>query len=210
MIMQSIIQGDFVQAEHRLEELMLIVPKSVPNTETALALFAYLIGEIDGFIHEMGYQMGDFFEIDLYQSLYSFTSLEDMEQWLKRTVFRSIHEKLETLQVGKQKRLLHQVLAYIHEHYDQDLSLQGVADYFQASTGQIGRAFKDELDTNFSQYIIQYRINKAKEWLIHTDMPIKEMTDRLRYTNVHSFTRIFTKTVGMPPGLYRKNNRETP
>jgi AraC-like DNA-binding protein len=39
-------------------------------------------------------------------------------------------------------------------------------------------------------------------------MPIKEMTERLRYTTVHNFTRIFTKTVGSPPGTYRKNNRD--
>lgn len=208
MIMHSIAQGDFPQAEQRLAELMRIVPKSVPNTETALALFAYLIGELDGFIHELGYELEEFFETDPYRSLYAFKSLEDVEQWLKGTVFRSIREKLETLQIGKQKRLLHQVLAYIHDRYDQDLSLQGVADHFGASTGQIGRAFKDELDTNFSQYIIQYRINKAKEWLVHTDMPIKEMTERLRYTTVHNFTRIFTKTVGSPPATYRKNNRD--
>lgn len=208
LIMHSIAQGDFEQAERRLGELMRIVPQSVPNTETAFALFAYLIGELDRFIHELGYEPDDFFEDDLYRSLYAFHALEDVERWLIGTVFRSVRERLETLQVGKQKRLLQQVLAFIHDRYDQDLSLQGVADHLHVSTGQIGRAFKDELDTNFSQYLIQYRIGKAKEWLLHTDMPIKEMTERLRYTTVHNFTRIFTKTVGMPPGTYRKANRD--
>ncbi|MEF3302346.1 AraC family transcriptional regulator [Paenibacillus sp. GYB003] len=208
MIMHSIAQGDFEQAERRLEELMRLVPKSVPNKEAALALFAYLIGELDGFIHELGYELDDFFEADLYRSLYELHSLEDVERWLKETVFRSIREKLDTLQVRKQKRLLHQALAYIHDRYDQDLSLQGVADHFGVSTSQIGRAFKDGLDTNFSHYLIEYRINKAKEWLVHTDMPIKEIAERLRYTTVHNFTRIFTKTVGMPPAAYRKRNRD--
>ncbi|MFK7694616.1 helix-turn-helix domain-containing protein [Paenibacillus sp. HJGM_3] len=208
-ILHSIMQGDFDQAEARLSAFMQLVPRSVPNKETALALFAYLIGEIAGFLHELGYEPNDFFDFDLYQSLYAHTSLEDVERWLKETVLRSIRDKLDTLQVGKPKRLLQQVLAYIEEHYDQDLSLQGVADHFQASTGQIGRAFKEELDTNFSQYLIQYRISKAKEWLLHTEMPIKEMTERLRYTTVHNFTRIFTKTVGVSPGQYRKNYRET-
>lgn len=208
MIMSSIAQGDFDLAAVRLSGLIQLVPRSVPNKETALALFAYLIGEIDGFIHDLGYELEDFFEFDLYLALYALSSLEDVERWLNGTVFQTIQDKLETMQIGKQKRLMHQVLAYIHERYDQDLSLQGVADHFQASTGQIGRAFKEELDTNFSQYIIQYRVNKAKEWLLHTDMPIKEMTERLRYTTVHNFTRIFTKTVGESPGQYRKKFRE--
>ncbi|RKN85550.1 helix-turn-helix domain-containing protein [Paenibacillus ginsengarvi] len=207
-IVHSIAQGDFPEAERQLGELMRLVPTSVANKETALAMFAYLIGELDGFIHELGYEPEQFFEADLYQSLYGFSSLEDVERWLKDTVFRSIREKLSTLQIGKQKRLLQQVLAYIHERYDQDLSLQGAADFFGVSTGQIGRAFKDELDTNFSHYLIEYRIGKAKEWLVHTDMPIKEMTERLRYTTVHNFTRIFTKTVGMPPATYRKTYRQ--
>lgn len=208
MIMHSIAQGDFAQAEARLTELMQLVPGSVPNKETALAVFAYLIGEIDRFIHELGYELENFFEIDLYQSLYAFSSLEDVDRWLRESVFATIRDKLETMQIGKQKRLVHQVLDYIHEHYDQDLSLQGVADHFQASTGQIGRALKSELDTNFSQYLIQYRLNKAKEWLLHTDIPIKEITERLRYTTVHNFTRMFTKTVGESPGQYRKKYRE--
>lgn len=206
-IVQSIAAGDFAQAEEQLDELTLTIPLHVQSTETALALFASFLAELDSFVHSLGYGLHELFDDDPYKHLYGLTSLDEVKIWLTDTVFRTMRERLDTLRTTRQKRLLRQVLAYIHEHFETDLSLQTTADHFGVSTGQIGRAFKEELDTNFTRYLIEYRIDKAKEWLIHTEMPIKEMTERLRYTSVHNFTRIFTKTVGMPPGQFRKMAR---
>ncbi|MGN7384690.1 DNA-binding transcriptional regulator AraC [Chlamydia abortus] len=60
---------------------------------------------------------------------------------------------------------------------------------------------------NFSTFLIEIRIEQAKEWLIHTDLPIKEIAERLRYTTVHNFTRIFKKMTGTPPGQFRNQYR---
>jgi AraC-like DNA-binding protein len=53
----------------------------------------------------------------------------------------------------------------------------------------------------------QYRLQVAKDWLINTDMTIKEIAERLQYSNSHNFIRSFRKSEGITPGQYRVKYR---
>ena len=136
------------------------------------------------------------------------TSLEEVTEWLTGTIIPSVAEHLASLQVSRAKRTIRQVLDYIHERYDSDLSLRQVAEQFGLSPTQLSRAFKEETNIPFGDYLLQYRMEKAKEFLVHTDMPIKDIAEKLRYTSVQNFTRVFKQTVRVPPGQYRKQYRE--
>ncbi|MNP45807.1 HTH-type transcriptional regulator YesS [compost metagenome] len=98
-------------------------------------------------------------------------------------------------------------MKYIHEHFDQDFSLQQIAGELGVSSSQLSRFFKQTMDMNFVDYVLYYRISKAKEWLVYSDMTIKEISDRLRYTTTQNFTRVFKQITGVPPGKYRSDFR---
>lgn len=201
----SIAQGDFESANIHLDAMVDLLPRYVQTSEAVFGLFAHLIGEIYRFVHEMGHETQDIFEQDLYKELYRKHSLDEVRSWLSESVFTTIKSNMASLNVSKQKVLVQQMTAYIDEHLETDLSLQQVADQFNVSTYQVSRAFKEDKEINFINYVIELRMNKAKEWLVHTDMPIKEIAERLRYTSVHNFARIFKKTTGFPPGQYRSS-----
>lgn len=207
-IVASIAQGDLEAAGDELEDMMREVPLYVQNSETVLGLYAYLIGELDVRIQEMGLDPKMFFPDDPYKELYAKTSITEVTEWLTETIFPAVARHMGSLRTSKQKSAMQQVLAYIHDHYDTDLSLQHVADQFGMSPSLLSRTFKDETDVNFGDYLIQYRMEKAKELLVHTDMPIKEISEKLCYTSVQNFTRIFKQTVHVPPGQYRKQYRD--
>jgi AraC-like DNA-binding protein len=207
-IVSCIAQGDLEGAEAELAHMMREVPQYVQNSETVLGLFAYLIGELDMLLQELGLDPKAFFPGDPYKELYAKTSLDEVTSWLTETIFPSVVRHMGSLRLSKQKTAIQQVLAYIQEHYDTDLSLQHVADRFAMSPSQLSRTFKEETDIHFGDYLIQYRMEKAKEFLVHTDMPIKDISEKLCYTSVQNFTRIFKQTAHVPPGQYRKQYRD--
>jgi AraC-like DNA-binding protein len=88
-----------------------------------------------------------------------------------------------------------------------DISQQQLADLVGLSPTQLSRLFKEQMNVTYADYLIQYRMEKAKHWLEYTDMPIKTIAERLRYTTVQNFTRIFKQVVGVPPAQYRKQLR---
>jgi AraC-like DNA-binding protein len=207
-IVAGIAQGDLEDAEAGLNEMVRLVPLYVRNSETVLGLFAYLIGELDVLLQEYGIDPKTLFPEDPYKELYAKKSLDEVKLWLTQTVFPAVSAHMESLRDSRRKSIVRQAVDYIHEHYDADLSLQHVAERFGLSPSQLSRSFKEETDVHFGDYLIRYRMEKARELLVHTDMPIKDISDKLRYTSVQNFTRIFKQTAGMPPGQYRKLYRD--
>ncbi|WP_409347242.1 helix-turn-helix domain-containing protein [Paenibacillus sp. MBLB4367] len=206
-IVTALAKGDLAEANNQLEQMIQVVPHYVHNSETVLGLFAYLLGELDYLLQEWGKEPREWFDRDTYKQLYGMKSLNEVKEWLEQTVFPAVVQALQDANVPKNKKLVQQALFYIHEHFESDLSLQQVADTIRVSTSQLSRIFKEETGFAFGDYLIDYRMDKAKEWLAHTEMPIKDIAERLRYTTVQNFTRIFKQVTDMPPGQYRKQFR---
>ena len=49
---------------------------------------------------------------------------------------------------------------------------------------------------SFSEYLSQYRFKMFKKWLVETDMPIKDIAEKLSYNNSQNFIRSFRKLEG--------------
>jgi AraC-like DNA-binding protein len=98
------------------------------------------------------------------------------------------------------------VLKMIHHQYDQVLSLDIVADTLHYNPSYLSSVFKKELGTNFGDYLLEYRLKMAKKWLQESSMTVKDISERLQYTNPQNFIRFFKKKEGMTPGEFRKLN----
>jgi two-component system response regulator YesN len=206
-VIESVLERSLEQANGHLSEMVEVISGSMPRTEASRGLFVLLLGEIDQRLTELGYRnVYDMFEYDLLAHLYNLPSLKEVNDWMQNEVLPTIIGQLQANNHSKQKKLIIQVRQYIAECYDTDLSLQVLADRFGVSVGTLSRMFKEESGDNYVDYIIRVRIDQAKEWLIHTDLPIKVIAEKLRYTNVNNFTRIFKQITGVPPGNFRKRN----
>lgn len=205
-IAHSLIQGKTGEAVEQLDALIATVAKGAYSSEMATGLFSYLLGELDYFMNELDCSLEDFFQEDLYKRLSSLHTLKEVRDWLADTVFPEVVSKLESYNVSKQKRLIQQVLLDIHEHFETDVSLQQTADHFGIHPSQLSRMFKEVTGMNFIDYLIQFRMRKAADWLAQTQLPIKDIAERLRYSSVQNFSRVFKQVIGVPPGEYRKQH----
>jgi len=64
--------------------------------------------------------------------------------------------------------------------------------------------FKKETGMNFSNYLINLRMEKAKNLLRSTNDTMEAIADSVGYKDTRYFSQLFTKTVGIKPALYRR------
>ncbi len=206
-IVTAVMQGKADEGVELLREWVRDMPQFVRHFNAALGLFAHLIGELVLYMQELALAPREVFGDDPYKRLYEMTTMNEVAEWLAGAIFPSIAERLELAHTGKQQRVAAEVIRFIHNHFDTDLSLQQLAERHHISPSQLSRMFKEETGMNFIDYLIRFRMDKAKEWLAHTEMPIKDIAERLSYTSVQNFTRVFKQYEQLPPGEYRKRFR---
>lgn len=95
----------------------------------------------------------------------------------------------------------------IHEFYADGITLNEIADRLNLTQEYLGTQFHKELGENFSTYIRSYRLAKAKEMLIGTQLKQYKISEKVGYADAKYFARVFKECVGMSPAEYRKSNR---
>ena len=100
--------------------------------------------------------------------------------------------------------LVSRAVHYIDEHYcEPDLSLDTVAAAVYASPAYLSSLFRQNIGMSFVDYIHDRRIEAAKKLLAAPELTLDEIAERLGYSNVKYFSRVFKKAAGLPPSQYR-------
>jgi YesN/AraC family two-component response regulator len=73
------------------------------------------------------------------------------------------------------------------------------------SVKYVSRVFKEKTGMNITDYISQVRISKAKELLLHSDLPIGAIAEKVGIHNRTTFLRTFKKVEGLSPNDFRKS-----
>ncbi len=103
--------------------------------------------------------------------------------------------------------LIDDMIEYIKQNYCRyDFSVQEIADKFQIGLGAAGQLFKENTNRGLLEYVIDMRIEKAKELLASTNKAVKEISYEVGYLNVTSFIRRFKDYEGLSPNEYRFKN----
>ncbi len=125
---------------------------------------------------------------------------------LYRSLCALVNEK-KTKEAGK---MMPAILAFLDANYgDPDLSLTMVADTFQISVPYLSSLFKASAGVNFSNYVEDVRIEKAKGLLKNTSMSVGEIAVATGYSSTNSFSRAFRRVTGDSASEYRKNQECT-
>lgn len=116
-------------------------------------------------------------------------------------------------QYTKEVETKNKMTDYLKEHYaDIDFSVNSMAEKFKISSAYLSHIFKEKVGFNISNYIWNLRINKAKQLLEETDIPIKQIIIQIGFYSPSSFTRKFKEKFNMTPSEYRqqcmKKNKE--
>lgn len=131
-------------------------------------------------------------------------SLPEIAEWLKQDLVRPVLSYLNAQAETQYLDIANQMVKLIHERFEDNLSLDNCATILNYHPVYLSRVFKKEVGVNFSEYLVEYRMNQAKQWLESTDLKISSIAERLQYTNTSAFIRTFRRLTGVTPGQYRE------
>lgn len=133
-------------------------------------------------------------------ALASITSAVD---WISAPYYSSL-EQLIAQRKFKNKLNLDEVKQYIEQHCMEMITLEQLAQIFFVSKEYLSKVFKKEYGVNVTDYIVQLRMARAKEWVLDDQIPFKHIAEMTGYEDVSYFYRVFKKHFGISPGEMRK------
>jgi AraC family transcriptional regulator len=98
---------------------------------------------------------------------------------------------------------LRQVTDFIADNYANDIRLAELAQVAGMSNFHFAREFKRTTGTTPHQYLIKFRVERAKALLTENKLPLVEVGLRSGFSHQSHFTRLFRKVTGTTPRLYR-------
>lgn len=100
------------------------------------------------------------------------------------------------------------VMAYIKEHYCEDITLSDIAEKVYLNPIYISRLIKEQIGKNYTDLLMELRIQKAVTLLKTTELYVYEIADQVGYRNLKYFYKIFKKVTGKSPNDYRIKKHE--
>lgn len=98
--------------------------------------------------------------------------------------------------------------AYVEQHFAEKVSLDDLARAAAVSPSYLIRLFKRQLETTPHDYLLRYRISRAKELLAETTLTSAVIAERVGFTSESNFSYRFKQMVGQGPRAYRQSAPE--
>jgi transcriptional regulator GlxA family with amidase domain len=99
---------------------------------------------------------------------------------------------------------IRRALDYVDDNYTGSISLKEMAGFACLSEYHFSRLFKKITGYSPYEYIIKYRVNKAKNLLKNTDKTVEEIAEAVGFGSNSNFVRTFREVEGLTPLKYRK------
>jgi AraC family transcriptional regulator of arabinose operon len=104
---------------------------------------------------------------------------------------------------GAEKRYLTMATRYIKAHYFEGITVDGLASHIGISRKYLFAIFKKRLEISPKDYIVNYRIERAEEFLLNKDLSVGNVAYSVGYPDPLNFSRMFKLKTGMSPSEYR-------
>ena len=139
---------------------------------------------------------------ELLERLYFCSSLRELTAQVCDILEDKIRKTRESIEQQENKpiRIIRDMVA---ERYMEHISLNDAADLVDLNPVYLSVLFKRETGINFKDYVINVRMDKAKE-LLRQGEPINQVAELVGYQDSKYFSRLFARVVGVNPTQYKK------
>ena len=116
-----------------------------------------------------------------------------------------LHKLIYGQEKGNKNIYVERIKHFIMENYMESITVEQIAKYINLNPTYCGALFKKVENQTITDFIKCLRINQAKAFL-ETGKSITEAAEISGFPNVHYFSNIFKKSVGISPSIYKKLN----
>ena len=97
---------------------------------------------------------------------------------------------------------------YIRQYYNQNITLNDISKQFFINPYYFSQLFKKKTGMTYQNYLISYRIDRAKKLLAETDLRIYEVCKLVGYNDVNHFNQVFERSESMKPSEFRQRYKQ--
>ena len=130
-------------------------------------------------------------------------SVEDMKRYAAHLVGRAL-EYTDSLE--ESDSIVQKLLDYLDRNYARTVSRTDLAESVYLNPDYVSRIFRKATGRTVNAYLTDKRIEKAKELLAGTSLPVNAVAMHVGYSNFAYFTKLFRETTGVTPNEYRKQH----
>lgn len=135
----------------------------------------------------------------------AFYYASDMDE-LKENILTVIRQCIPDMgkeKIDNKEQLFHSICSYMKGHMDEAMTLGSICRQFGVSQTSLSRMFRTYEETSFSNYLTSIRMKKAMQMMEQDpEAYIKDIAERVGYTDQFYFSRIFRSVTGVCPKEY--------
>ncbi|WP_274650858.1 helix-turn-helix domain-containing protein [Paenibacillus humicola] len=204
---ESLKRGDLEEAQRMLHEFSRYVLGATNAAKIIHMSYTQLLGTTIRAMYLLGIDLDTVFkDEEPYDRLRKTQSMEELNAWFVQKLIVPVVTFVQNKTLLEHEQMIDNVAAFIRDHYDTDLSQDQCARDFGVGRTHLSKLFKRFKQVSFTDYVTQVRIEKAKELLRKTDLPVTDISVRVGYLHTQNFIRVFKKIEGVTPGMYREQS----
>ena len=134
--------------------------------------------------------------MDRFRETYSLeTIFKDTKDLINATFFNLKESESKPIRMAKD---------YIYQNYNSNLCLGTISKDLGFNSSYFSSLFKKETGENFMDFVIKVRMGYAKQFLEQTDLDIIDIAEKVGYSDLKYFSKIFKRNIHLTPLEYRK------
>ncbi len=138
----------------------------------------------------------------LWEKLIKFDNIFDIRKWFENVLI-VIVDYLIKKKEGNNRKIIDRILKIIEENYSKT-SIQDIANEVYLSPNYISVIFKKEIGQSFTEYMVNFKMEKAKQMLKETSLKVYQIGTMVGYSNISYFCSAFKNFYGVSPSEYRE------
>lgn len=103
-------------------------------------------------------------------------------------------------------RYVRSAIEYINLKYCEPIMVQNIASYCGVDRAYLSKIFKHATGCTLQEYLIQFRIKRAKQLLKDTELSVQYVSYSVGYNDPFTFSKVFKKQTGCAPSEWRKGH----
>ncbi len=100
-----------------------------------------------------------------------------------------------------------EAINYIENNYQNNITIEEISLFLGLNKSYFGKIFKEVINSNPQEFLIQYRMSKACQLLKTSNLSVKEIGEQVGYVNPLHFSKIFKNTFNISPRDWKLKNQ---
>lgn len=197
------------QIEQKLDEIFHSIRVRKLTIDYIYVICMGLVSLNLSYFEESGHPIEDCFgeQFYPYYEIRRFESAEMTFNWIKELFrkavkYNSKHRNTRSSKIAKAAKL------YIEEHYaDPGVQLEHIAQHVFINASYLRAVFKKEVGITVNDYLMQYRMQQARELLGRSSVKLTDIAEKVGYNDPGYFSKSFKKFYGYSPSEYEKSRQ---